>query len=227
MKIEKSGIISKAETDGAEIEKINNFAIEPLKETEVFTFKVMACGNDIDREGEAFTAAALYKLAELFTGKTVMQDHDPRTENQVARIYKAEVIELDGAAQTGENRAALLMYCYMVQTDSNRDLICEIKAGIKKEVSVSCGVEKVVCSTCGADNRKKWCEHVAGREYSGAKCYKRLEDPTDAYELSFVAVPAQKEAGVTKEYGGIKPAADDSPQSVFSRMKSIYSNNKK
>ena len=33
-------------------------------------------------------------------------------------------------------------------------------------------------------------------------CHTILSDITDAYEWSFVAVPAQRNAGVTKQYGG-------------------------
>ena len=33
------------------------------------------------------------------------------------------------------------------------------------------------------------------------RCHVVLSDVTDAYEWSFVAVPAQREAGVTKQFG--------------------------
>ena len=40
---------------------------------------------------------------------------------------------------------------------------------------------------------------MPGRQYDGKLCTAVLEDPTDAYEWSFVAVPAQREAGVLKK----------------------------
>ena len=89
----------------------------------------------------------------------------------------------------------------MVKTKSNEDLITEIDAGIKKEVSVGCAIGEVVCSICGTDNRKRWCEHWNGKEYDGNMCYFELKSPIDAYEVSFVAVPAQPKAGTTKNYG--------------------------
>ena len=52
--------------------------------------------------------------------------------------------------------------------------------------------------------RKTLCEHWNGRIYDGQTCYFKLLNPKDAYEVSFVAVPAQPNAGVTKEYGGEK-----------------------
>lgn len=56
--------------------------------------------------------------------------------------------------------------------------------------------------------------HYWGREYdksdgSKAICYFTLDGVKDAHELSFVAVPAQPRAGVTKNYGG---APDDKPE---------------
>jgi len=38
--------------------------------------------------------------------------------------------------------------------------------------------------------------------YDGTSCIVSLSNATDAYEVSFVAVPAQPGAGVTKTYGG-------------------------
>ena len=132
-------------------------------------------------------------------GKTGIFDHNPRGENQTARIFETAV-ETDQGRLTaaGEPYAALRAWAYMVRCDKNADLILEIDAGIKKEVSVGCAVERAECSICGADVRERPCSHEAGQEYGGALCWHELRNPTDAYEWSFVAVPAQKRAGVTK-----------------------------
>jgi hypothetical protein len=42
------------------------------------------------------------------------------------------------------------------------------------------------------------CGHVKGRTYDGKLCWGELCEPKDAYEFSFVAVPAQRSAGVIK-----------------------------
>jgi predicted nuclease with TOPRIM domain len=42
------------------------------------------------------------------------------------------------------------------------------------------------------------CVHEKGKIYDGQLCYASLEQATDAFEFSFVAVPAQREAGVIK-----------------------------
>ena len=84
----------------------------------------------------------------------------------------------------------------MLRSEKNSDLIEEIEAGIKKEVSIGCSVGRSVCSICGQSN----CGHQGGRRYDGKLCYFTLEDPVDAYEWSFVAVPAQRKAGVIKAF---------------------------
>ena len=78
-------------------------------------------------------------------------------------------------------------------------LIAEIDGGIKKEVSVGCSMGRSVCSICGAESGT--CTHVRGQTYDGKLCFAELKDPTDAYEWSFVAVPAQRNAGVVKHFG--------------------------
>jgi hypothetical protein len=101
----------------------------------------------------------------------------------------------------------------MLRSEKNADLILEIDAGIKKEVSVGCAVERVECSVCGADAKtaNSNCGHKKGETYNGKPCCHRLINPTDAYEWSFVAVPAQKAAGVTKSRAikGDEPMEND------------------
>ena len=85
----------------------------------------------------------------------------------------------------------------MVRTKDNESLIREIEGGIKKEVSIGCNVGKKSCSICG----KTSCSHVKGKLYGEKLCFKELSEAVDAYEWSFVAVPAQREAGVSKKIG--------------------------
>lgn len=199
----KQAAITKSleEPTSAELEQISRFARRPLKPEEVYLFSLVLCDNDVDRDLECFPRASLEKLAELFVGKTGIFDHNPKGENQTARIYKTQVLETPGrTAASGERYACLKAWAYMVRCPKNEDLILEIDAGIKKEVSVGCAVGRVRCSVCGKDLRQESCPHRPGQAYGPKKevCYHLLEEPTDAYEWSFVAVPAQPQAGVTK-----------------------------
>ena len=56
------------------------------------------------------------------------------------------------------------------------------------------------CSICGRDRRTDPCPHHNGQTYGGKQCHTVLDGITDAYEWSFVAIPAQREAGVTKHF---------------------------
>lgn len=199
----KNGVIIKAfEPTGDDMAKINRFSCRELSAEEIYVFKVDLCNNDIDRDFECFSVSALNTLAEEFIGKTGIRDHKMSAENQMARIFDTEVIKISGRkTKTGSDFYTLRAKAYMLRTDENKNIISEIDAGIKKEVSVSCSAGSGVCSVCGRDRRQESCGHINGKSYDGRLCYTTLDDITDAYEFSFVAVPAQKEAGVVKAFG--------------------------
>ncbi len=191
--------------EAEEMAAINRLSRRNLQENEVFIFSVVLCDNEIDRDFERFTIGALHTLSELFIGKTGVFDHSAKSRDQTARIFFCKVERADGKlTKAGEEYHRLLARAYMPKTDRNKDLITEIDAGIKKEVSVGCSVGKITCSVCGADLRKDGCTHVMGQLYdhrgSERVCHAVLENPTDAYEWSFVAVPAQPQAGVVKAF---------------------------
>ncbi|MBP3441953.1 MAG: hypothetical protein J6L62_04030 [Clostridia bacterium] len=180
---------------------INKLTVKELSKDEVYTFKVILCDNEIDRDCERFDIAALEKMAELFVGVTGIFDHNPGSGNQTARIFSAKCEIISGKTTSlGDPYTCVMAKAYMPRTAKNADLITEIDAGIKKEVSVSCQAEGFICSVCGEDMRHGHCNHVKGREYGGKLCHCILSDITDAYEWSFVVIPAQVNAGVVKGY---------------------------
>ena len=190
--------------------RINSFTRKPLAKERVYAFPVILCDNEIDRDGERFSVSALEKLASLFVGKTGIFDHDPKGRNQTARIFETFVDKSsDKLTSYGEPYVCLAARAYMVRTDKNKALIDEIDAGIKKEVSISCSVARKTCSVCGSNIYKNPCSHIKGKEYGGKRCYISLDEPTDAYEWSFVAVPAQVNAGVKKTFGKDLPPAPE------------------
>lgn len=199
----KEGSAGIGEAVGQELEAINRFAKTALTAEEVYTFSVILCDNEVDRDGECFSLQTLQELRELFVGKTGICDHDWKSGNQKARIYRTEVMtDPNRKTMGGEDYSYLKGYAYMLRLPGNEELIAEIEGGIKKETSVGCSVSRTVCSVCGEELGS--CGHVKGQEYGGKLCYGILEGAVDAYEWSFVAVPAQKEAGVTKRLGGAK-----------------------
>ena len=182
-----------------ELAAINAYARSDLTAGQVYVFAMRLCDNEVDRDFERFDEAALVKLGELFVGKSGIFDHNWTAAGQSARIYRTEVVR-EPAVRTaaGDGCCWLKAWAYMLRTEKNADLIAEIEGGIKKEVSVGCSVGRRACSVCG----KERCDHVPGRRYGGKLCYRTLQDPQDAYEWSFVAVPAQRGAGVVKRWQG-------------------------
>lgn len=183
-----------------DLEQINALARRGLTADEVYLFAVRLCDNDVDRDGERFAVETLEELGKLFVGVSGVFDHQWSARGQTARIYRTEVVHEEGTlTQDGQPYCYLKGYAYMMRTEDNAGLIAEIDGGIKREVSVGCAVERVECSICGEDmNASQRCGHQRGQEYDGQLCTGILLGATDAYEWSFVAVPAQKKAGVVK-----------------------------
>lgn len=193
----------KSPVSDSDLQLINRYSQKELSADEIFTFSVILCDNEVDRDFERFSVSSLNTLAKLYIGKTAIRNHSMKSEDQSARTYKTEVIcDRERKNSLGEPYVYLKARCYMPLIEKNKDLIAEIESGILKEVSVGCSVKEAICSVCGADIRKTSCSHKKGNTYNGKLCFYELKNPTDAYEWSFVAVPAQKNAGVTKKFSG-------------------------
>ena len=188
----QAGVDQSAALDQTELGLINAMSRKKLT--------VRLCDNEVDRDGERFPAETLEELAPLFVGKSGIFDHQWSAAAQTARIYRTELVRDESVlTAAGDTLCYLKGYAYMLRTEGNRDLIAEIEGGIKKEVSVGCAVEEARCSICGENiHDRNRCAHEKGREYGGKLCWVDLVRATDAYEWSFVAVPAQKNAGVMK-----------------------------
>lgn len=206
-RILKSAAVVKQAAGDAELTLINAQTLRPLTEEEVFTFRLAACDDQVDRDHERFTGETLEGLAVLFVGKSVLMDHAWLAGSQTARVYAAGVEDSGGVKR-------LILRCYMPRTEQTASIITAIEAGILRECSVGCAVRRVVCSVCGADQVKTCCPHIPGREYDGQLCVMELDGAKDAYEVSLVAVPAQPEAGVikSKRYGGAEASEEQEPQ---------------
>ena len=178
-----------------QLEAINAQAKGKLTAEQVYVFSLRLCDDQVDRDGERFDTAALPELAKLFIGKTGIVDHRWSSDSQVARIFQTEVVR-------EESVSYIKAWAYIRRGGHSDEVIADIEAGIKKEVSVGCAMGRAVCSVCG--NEYGTCGHQKGESYDGAVCCAILKEPMDAYEFSFVAVPAQRSAGVLKALGSGK-----------------------
>ena len=211
--------ISNSSPTDEELALINKYTRREFKADEVYVFSLTLCDNDVDRDFERFTVEALFELEKLFVGKTGIVDHESRSKNQTARVFKCKVEAVDGKKTlTGDDYFRLTARAYIPVTQGNRETIMSIDSGIRKEVSVGCAVEESRCSVCGKAIGGLGCNHQKGKSYDGKLCFAELVNPTDAYEWSFVAVPAQREAGVTKSFKKLKGRNEKSMEGI---MKSL------
>lgn len=208
----KRGAVEKRAANSPDMALINAQAMVELTAEDVFTFRVAACDDQVDRDFERFTKDTLDVLADLYVGRPVIMDHTWSAAGQTARIYDANVEE------SGEV-SRLILSAYMLRNDQTAPAIAAIEGGILREVSVGCAVQHAVCSICGTDKSVGWCEHRPGKNYDGQTCVVDLDGAQDAYELSFVAVPCQPGAGVIKAYGG--EANRESAETALSLRKQL------
>ena len=178
-----------------QLEAINAQAKAKLTQEQVYVFSVRLCDDQVDRDHERFDTAALPVLAKLFIGKTGIVDHKWSSDVQVARVFATEVVKESDVSY-------LKAWAYIRRGGTADEVIADIEAGIKKEVSIGCSMGRAVCSICGSDHGT--CGHQKGEYYDGVQCVAILQEAMDAYEFSFVAVPAQRDAGVLKALGGGK-----------------------
>ncbi len=200
----KTGQVIKSlqnEITDEELSLVNQYTRRALTKDEVYIFSVVLCDNDIDRDFERFTVESLFELEKLFVGKTGIFDHQSSALNQTARVISAKVESIsDRKTATGDDYFRLVCRAYIPYTEKTKEIIDSIDSGIIKEVSVGCAVKHTLCSVCNNDIYSTQCHHTKGEKYSDKLCYGQLCGAYDAYEFSFVAVPAQKNAGVIKTF---------------------------
>ena len=196
---EEVNVVSKEDLD-----LINQHTLKELKPEDVYIFKVQVCDNDIDRVGDKMTDNFLHQVAEHIKGVTGLKDHDWSVDNQLARLYDAEVVEDDTLTLTGEPRKYVLGKAYTLK--KNKSLIDSIDAGLLKETSISFNSSGDICSICGEpmikdENDVGHCknEHIAGHFYDNKQCYNIIDKLDDILEWSLVAVPCQRKAGINKK----------------------------
>lgn len=204
----KSLVDSKINID-EDIKLINEHTMTPLNKEDVFVFPVEICDNEVDRVGDKMSSEFLQDVASNIAGLTGLKDHDWTSDNQMARLYSAELVEDDTKKNIlGESRKYVLGKAYTLS--KYKDYIEKINAGLLKESSLSFKSSGDRCSICGCEMIKDsndigHCEngHIAGEVYDGVLCYNDINKLDDLMEWSLVAVPCQKGAGIkNKNIGG-------------------------
>ena len=168
-------VLKSAVPDQEEMGEINRYTRREYGPQEVYAFSLALCDNEIDRDFERFSVEALETLGELFLGKTCIFDHEQKSVNQTARIYRTALRREPGRkTRAGEEYVQLTARAYLPKTQGNGEVIELIESGILKEVSVSCSVKRKVCGLCGREH----CGHEKGKEYPEGLWHLVLLEPT-------------------------------------------------
>jgi len=172
------------EPSDSDYELIKEFLPIEIPKSDIFVYSIKLCDNLLDREGEFFSLRALEQLKELFVGTTGIFNHEWKSNNQHSRIYKTELITDDSKKNESlEPYRYIVGYAYTINSEKNKQLIEDVGAGILKEVSIGFKHDPPTIV-----------ELPDGRKAS------RIDNIQDVYEWSFVAVPAQRFAGVVKSF---------------------------
>ena len=161
-----SETVTAVQPDKAAMEKINLYTRRAYKPEEVYTFSVVLCDNEVDRDGECFTKETLEELAKLFVGKTGILDHEPTSKNQTARVFDAAVKEIPGKVTSlNEPYAQLTAQAYVPRNDGTKAFIESIESGIRSEKARVLRVRRgKLCARAGEDvQRQALCAYFKRR----------------------------------------------------------------
>lgn len=183
-----------------QLSNIHNLTLAEFPADQLYVRTFALAHNAIDRDDEVFDESLLADFARTLPGKGLFIKHpsgwDGDSGPGKGRWFEAEVVRmgLDEARTLlrtptlqwppGVNTAAILMAgAYLVRTDSNKDLLTEIDAGIVSDVSIG----------FNAKNGGHILDE-AGREMQS----RRLTSPGEALEGSLVWLGAQPGARAIK-----------------------------
>jgi hypothetical protein len=190
-----------------------------VSKSDIFVYSVRICDSLVDRDGEFFSHDALVQLTAMYIGQPGIFDHEWESGNQHSRIYKTELVT-ELVEDDDINKMELLTevlsenpslrpyeyvvgYAYTLNSEENKVMINKIKAGILKEVSI--GFDTAV------ETKVKLSDGEATR----------IDSIADVFEWSFVAVPAQRLAGVVKSFNDIKEGKAMSWKDAVVKLKSF------
>ncbi len=132
------------------MELIRTFARGEIDASALYTFPLVLCDNEADRDLECFDAQTVEELAGLFVGKSGITDHEWRSGNQIARIYRTEVVRSPERSRRRRGVRRLKDWAYMLRTEMIAALIADIEGGIKTRGQRGCSVRARRCSICGS-----------------------------------------------------------------------------
>lgn len=153
----------------------------------LYYFKISLVTDDIDKDNERFTSDALYKMSQLFIGKTGIIEAYGKT-------YRPRIFDAWVKKKHSTYILKALAYIYLnnqEDVDNFSDFL-----STHNECSISCSCGTKACSICGRNQFKELCCHEKGKEYGNhRKCIHELSNIFEVYEWSFAIEPPVPYAG--------------------------------
>lgn len=164
---------------------------DELSADELFTFgPFVIARSGVNRNHTDITPDAQKAAVNKWIGKAILsKDHESKTENQIARIYRTALEETDGATVTKG-------WAYAVKTSDHADLFSRIRNGIHKEMSCAYDLVKSVCSACGSTLEGPEMMRCPQGHGIGADGVFARDVEIEPDHVSFVARPAVEGAGL-------------------------------
>lgn len=178
------------ELENVELRQAEDTVIAESTSTEGLEILIEAIHAGITRNFTRYTATELNKATtSWFTPyqRPVLVHHNRCSGEPIGRVSSASF----GASVYPGVAECITLAATIIDTDA----IARVKDSRYMTVSVGGTAEHVVCSICGVDRAKDWCDHWAGREYDGKLCVYDVQNIIFD-EISFVNVPADQHAGV-------------------------------
>lgn len=192
-------------TEG-EFALINKYTDGNIPREQLFVVKRKACNNKVDKHDEEFQDKALQTISKKIIGTPAIKNHNKWSVESVwGKNFDASVIiDKTEKGRFGREKDPVLKFLqvsqYTIRSEKNEELRNRLISRIEDAVSVcfSWEIEQMKCSICGKSifvydfETRQWeCTHVPGRIYDDEKCFIKIMDIKDFYELSNVVIGAQ------------------------------------
>ena len=147
----------------------------------LYYFKITLVTDEIDKDNERFTSDALYKMSQLFIGKTGIIEAYGKT-------YRPRIFDAWVKKKHSTSKLKALAYIYL---DSKEDVdnFADFLSTHDK-LSIAAGCRTRACSICGRNQFKEPCGHEKGKEYGNHRlCFYELSNIFEVYEWSLAIEP--------------------------------------
>lgn len=174
----------------AQLELINEMALDPQTEDSGYVFELVSSSTDMDRSYEHMDNKAINDMVKMTPGKPFFLDHNWTTKSTMGRLIKAK-----------NEGGKLIQWAYVPENSKTKEVIEEIFNGNLNRLSVGFSVDysDMICDSCNKSVFDYDCEHYPGYpDEKGNIATVTIKRVKDFYEVSLVGVPCNPHAGTRK-----------------------------